>query len=58
MELDEPGEIAYNAYCESVGGVSKFTGEKLPAFADQDADIRRAWHAAAVAVKLSYGAIY
>jgi hypothetical protein len=56
--MDEPGKVAYDAYCESVGGVSKFTGEKLPVFEDQDADIRRAWNAAAEAVKLRYGAIY
>ncbi len=56
--MDEPGKIAYDAYSESVGSVSKFTGEKLPPFEDQDADIRKAWNAAAEAVKSAFGAIY
>lgn len=45
------GRIAYAAYCESVGGVSKFTGEKLPAYADQDDEIQAAWETAASAVR-------
>lgn len=45
------GRVAYDAYCESVGGVSKFTGDKLPEFYDQDPEIKLAWVNAARAVR-------
>lgn len=40
------GRAAYAAYCESVGGVSIFTGATLPPFDDQDPRIQEAWNAA------------
>lgn len=45
------GAVAYEAYCKAVGGVSKFTGDTLPAFEDQDPEIVAAWEAAAAAVQ-------
>lgn len=44
------GEVAYEAYCASVGWVS-VRGEQLPAYADQDERIRDAWETAAGAVR-------
>lgn len=44
------GEIAYNAYCESVGGVSAVTGDPLPAWEDQRDRVKLAWESAALAV--------
>ncbi|MET1083302.1 MAG: hypothetical protein ABWY12_09690 [Burkholderiales bacterium] len=44
------GQIAYTAYCESAGGVSLITGDKLPTFLNLKADIQNAWIAAAKAV--------
>jgi hypothetical protein len=41
------GEVAYNAYGESVGWVSSFTQQRLPMFEDQDSRIKAAWEAAA-----------
>lgn len=46
------GEIAYRAYCASVGGVS-IRGERLPAFADQSDVIRQAWESAGRSVAVS-----
>lgn len=44
------GEIAYDAYCESVGGKA-YNGEPLPAFKDiAKESVRRGWEAAAGAV--------
>ena len=41
------GEIAYDAYCRSVGGKA-YNGEPLPAFADIAKDsVRRGWEHAA-----------
>lgn len=44
------GEIAYNAYCESTGGKSLVTGDKLPEFKYLSEDIKTAWNRAASAV--------
>jgi hypothetical protein len=54
MTAYERGKLAYDVYCESVGGVA-FNGDQLPPF-DEDGDgpnrdqIRAAWIAAAAAV--------
>lgn len=45
-----PGQVAYEAYCGRSGGVSLVTGQQLPAWDDQAADIREAWEAGAQAV--------
>ncbi len=45
------GQLAYEAYAESTGGVSAVTGEKLPGWADQRQAIRDAWNTSAEAVK-------
>ena len=55
---DSPGQVAYEAYRDCAGGVSLATGDPLPEFAELSAAIRRAWEAAAEAVRLRYGAIY
>jgi len=55
---DSPGQVAYEAYRDVAGGVSLVSGERLPEFAELNAAIRRAWEAAAEAVRLRYGAIY
>jgi hypothetical protein len=56
--MDSPGQVAYEAYHDVAGGVSLVSGDPLPAFAELPAAIRRAWEAAAEAVRLRYGAIY
>jgi hypothetical protein len=43
------GEIAYNAYCESVGYKS-VQGETLPNWEDQSEHLQAAWERAAEAV--------
>ena len=43
-------KIAYDAYCQSTGGVSLVSGDKLPEFGDLKQSIRDAWMAAAGAV--------
>jgi hypothetical protein len=51
--MDDLGQVAYEAYCESVGGVSKFTGDKLPTWEEQlekNPQIALAWKACAEAV--------
>lgn len=51
--MAEPGQIAYEAYCEAVGGVSAISGDPLPSWDDQCANqplIANAWRAAALAV--------
>lgn len=44
-----PGEVAYNAYCETRDWKS-YNGEQLPPFAESKPEIQDGWHAAAVAV--------
>lgn len=51
--MPEAGKIAYEAYVDSVGGVSVH-GEPLPGWADQSDKIRAAWNAAAEAVLGAY----
>lgn len=53
-----PGEVAYNAYRDSVGGRSMPSTAPIPAFEDLSSGERKAWEAAAEAVCLRYGAIY
>jgi len=48
--LYDLGLTAYNAYCESTGGVSVITGEKLPDFVDMKFEVIVAWINAAHAV--------
>lgn len=45
------GQVAYEAYCKSTGGVSAVSGETLPAWGDQSEEIRNAWEAAAAAAR-------
>ena len=44
------GQVAYEAYVESSGGVSAGSGAKLPTWDEQSADIKVHWEAAADAV--------
>lgn len=48
--MPDVGKIAYEAYCQSSGGLSLISGESLPAWEALDAKIRNAWQAAAQAV--------
>jgi len=50
MPSFEAGQVAYEAYCEATGWKSLISGEALPTWTDQAAEIRRAWRAAAHAV--------
>lgn len=49
-DLQDLGQLAYEAYCASTGGVSAVSGAKLPTWDDQNAEIKMAWIAAARAV--------
>ena len=44
------GQVAYDAYAASSGGMSLVSGATLPAWAEVGPDIRMAWDAAAAAV--------
>lgn len=44
------GQVAYEAYCEKTGWRSRFSGDALPEWKDQDPEIRECWEAAANAV--------
>lgn len=50
LTMTEVGQIAYEAYCESTGGVSAVSGAPLPEWDDQSPEIQRAWVRAAAAV--------
>jgi hypothetical protein len=43
---EDRARAGYERYREHAGGVSKFTGDALPAFDDQDEEIRGHWVAA------------
>jgi hypothetical protein len=43
---EERARQGYERYRQHAGGVSKFTGDPLPAFDDQDDDIKGHWIAA------------
>lgn len=45
------GEIAYNAYCASVGWKSAVTNSPLPEFVDTSSKIQQGWIEAALMVK-------
>lgn len=44
------GKLAYDAYCESSGGVSLVSGAKLPPWEELKPEIKTAWQAAADAI--------
>lgn len=44
------GAIAYSGYCDSTGGVSLISGDKLPDFESLKPEIQKAWISAATAV--------
>ena len=46
-----PGQTAYDAYCNDAGGVSDYTGDRLPMWEDQNPRTKRHWEAAAAAVQ-------
>lgn len=46
----ELARLAYEAYCESVGGKSAITGDPLPIYEALPIDVHVAWIAAARAV--------
>lgn len=48
------GQVAYEAYCESAGWMSKHTGSQLPQWSDVDDDVKVHWEESATAVVLSY----
>jgi len=43
---EDRARAGYERYREHAGGVSKFTGDELPAFDDQDEEVRAHWVAA------------
>lgn len=43
---EERAAAGYERYRQHAGGVSKFTGDELPAFDDQDEEVRAHWVAA------------
>ncbi len=45
------GRIAYEAYCDSTEWKSAITGQPLPIFEQSPEPVRRAWIAAAAAVR-------
>ena len=46
------GQIAYDAYCKAVGGIS-VRGDKLPDFEDQSNHIATAWECSGNAVAIA-----
>ena len=48
------GECAYDAYSDDLGGVSKYTGDKLPNYYAQPDDVREGWRKAGVASVRKY----
>jgi hypothetical protein len=44
------GQVAYEAYCQSAGWVSQFTGDRLPEWVDVKPEVQEHWEAAAAAV--------
>lgn len=46
------GQLAYEGYLACSGGVSLVSGARLPTWAEQAAEIRAAWDAAAGVVEL------
>lgn len=50
MELTDLGEIAYQAYGDSTGGLT-YNGRSMPAWEDLTPAIRGAWRYAASAVR-------
>lgn len=51
-------KIAYDAYCQSTGGVSLISGDKLPEFDALKESIKQAWLAAANAVEDEHEKIF
>ncbi len=51
MRSYDLAKIAYDAYCQSTGGVSLISGDKLPEFGSLKLEIQDAWYAAAEAVR-------
>ena len=47
-------EVAYNAYCESTGGKSAVTGDKLPEFQATRESVQVAWKHSTIAVIREY----
>ena len=47
---EEMARIAYEAYCESVGFVSRYTLENLPSWDDMHIETQKGWEAAANSV--------
>lgn len=50
LRENELGRVAYEAYCQSVGGKSPVTGDKLPPVEELRFEVWVAWIAAARAV--------
>jgi hypothetical protein len=51
------GVVAYEAYCQSSGGVSLISGAKLPEWSVLSVEIQKAWEAAAKAVAAQCGGV-
>lgn len=47
----EWGNVAYDAYCRCSGGKSLVSGAKLPPWEGLNPEIRKAWEAAAEAIR-------
>lgn len=52
--MKTPGQINYEGYLRSCGGVSAVTGDKLPTWKNQSAEIKRHWEAGAEDVIKSF----
>ena len=46
------GEIAYQAYADSLGWEAAYTGQALQQWTDLKPQVREAWEAAAAAVRI------
>jgi hypothetical protein len=51
--MKHDGQIAYEAYCESVAWVS-FSGTKLPDWDKQSEKLQKAWCKAALAINMNH----
>ena len=52
--MDTLGQVAYEAYRASTGGVSLVSGDRLPSWEDQAPEIQAAWEAGAQAAVAAY----
>jgi hypothetical protein len=51
---DSRGQVNYDGYCASTGGVSLISGATLPVWADLDPRIQAAWDQGAMMVEMRF----